>query len=252
MLALRTYFRHARAAMLALLLIILAAAPARVDTPDVDLLLVLAADVSRSIDDVKFKLQREGYAAAIADPLIVKAMQSAGPNRRIGLVFIEWAGLGETKVIIDWTSLGSQAEAKAFADQVLAAPRPFYGRTSIAGAIDVAMEKLKSSPYKSDRHIIDISGDGTNNAGREVTEARDQAVAANVVINGIVILSAVPLPFNPAHTHPMGGLLNYDQTNVIGGPGSFAIQAESFQTFGQALRAKLIKEIAAHAAPPRG
>ena len=118
-------------------------------------------------------------------------MQSAGPKRRIGLIFIEWAGAGETKVIVNWTSIGNQAEAKTFADGVMAAPRPFYGRTSIAGAIEVGMEQLRTSPLKSDRRVIDISGDGTNNAGRDVTEARDTATNAGVVINGIVIFESV-------------------------------------------------------------
>lgn len=228
----------------AALILILVPSATRADTQEVDLLLVLAADVSRSIDDAKFKLQRDGYASAIADPAIVRAMQSAGPKRRIGLIFIEWAGVGETKIVVDWTSIGSEAEAKTFADAVLAAPRPFYGRTSIAGAIDVGMEQLRASPLKSDRRIIDISGDGTNNSGRDITAARDTATAAGITVNGIVILSAVPLPFNPAHTHPPGGLLAYYQNNVIGGPGSFAIAADGFETFGQALRSKLIKEIA--------
>ena len=219
---------------------------------DVDLLLVLAADVSRSIDDAKFKLQRDGYAAAIADPAIVKVMQMAGPKRRIGLIFIEWAGVGETKVVVDWGSIGSQAEATKFADASAAAPRPFYGRTAIAGAIDVGVEMLRSSPYKSERRLIDISGDGTNNSGRDIGEARDGAVAQGIIINGIVILSAVPLPFNPQHTHPPGGLLAYYQNNVIGGVGSFAVAAEGFETFGQALRTKLVKEISALAGGGRG
>ena len=179
-------------------------------------------------------------------------MQSAGPKRRIGLIFIEWAGVGETKIIVDWTSIGSEAEARTFADAIAAAPRPFYGRTSIAGAIDVGMEQLQSSPLKSDRRIIDISGDGTNNSGRDIAAARDAATARGVTINGIVILSAVPLPFNPSHTHPPGGLLAYYQNNVIGGPASFAIATDSFETFGQALRSKLIKEIAGAIAGNRG
>ena len=133
MLAFRAWF--CRTCVCAVAIFVLAAPPSviRADTQDVDLLLVLAADVSRSIDDTKFKLQREGYAAAITDPVIVKAMQSAGPKRRIGLMFIEWAGAGETKIIVDWASIGSPEEAKTFADVVLASPRPFYGRTSIAG-----------------------------------------------------------------------------------------------------------------------
>jgi hypothetical protein len=218
---------------------------------DVDLLLVLAADVSRSIDDAKFKLQRDGYAAALTDPAIVRAM-SAGPHKKIAAVFIEWAGVGETKVVVEWTSIGSAQDARVFAERLLATPRPFYGRTSIAGAIEIGLAQLVASPFKADRKIIDISGDGTNNAGRDVTDARDQANAAGVVVNGVVILSAVPLPFNPAHTHPPGGLLAYYEKNVIGGPGSFAIAAESFETFGQSMRTKLIKEIAAVPTMPPG
>lgn len=246
----RWWYQACISAVIAMLMLL--SAPIAHAEEDVDLLLVLAADVSRSIDDAKFKLQRDGYAAAIADPAIVKAMQTAGPKRRIGLIFIEWAGVGETKVIVDWSSIGSQAEATRFADTIAAAPRPFYGRTSIAGAIDVAMEQLRASPFKSDRRLIDISGDGTNNSGRDIGEARDQAVGQGIVINGIVILSAVPLPFNPAHTHPPGGLLAYYQNNVIGGVGSFAVAAEGFETFGQALRSKLIKEISALASGARG
>ena len=239
-------------AMAALALTTGSARAQQANANDVDLLLVLAADVSRSIDEIKFKLQRDGYAAALTDPAIVRAMQSVGPKKRIALLFVEWAGAGESKVVVDWTSVGSAEDARAFADRLLATPRPFYGRTSIAGAIDVGLAQLASSPFKSDRKIIDISGDGTNNAGREVKEARDEAVAAGVVINGVVILSKVPLPFNPAHTHPMGGLLAYYENNVIGGPGSFALQAENFETFGLAMRTKLIKEIAGINALPPG
>ena len=253
MLAIRSFF-HGLTVSLAIALAAqtYVATSARADTQEVDLLLVLAADVSRSIDDVKFKLQRDGYAAAISDPVIVRAMQSAGPHRRIALLFIEWAGVGETKVVVDWTSIGSEADAKVFADAVSAAPRPFYGRTSIAGAIDVSMEQLQASPFKSERRIIDISGDGTNNSGRDIGAARDAATAQGITINGIVILSAVPLPFNPSHTHPPGGLLAYYQNNVIGGPGSFAVAADSFEVFGQALRSKLVKEIAGFSLSPRG
>jgi Protein of unknown function (DUF1194) len=244
-----------RACLASLAILAMAAGTARAQQTaanDVDLLLVLAADVSRSIDEVKFKLQRDGYAAALTDPAIVRAMQSAGPKKRIAMIFIEWAGAGEAKVMVDWTSVGSAEEARAFADRLLASPRPYYGRTAIGGAIEISLAQLAASPFKSDRKVIDISGDGTNNAGRDVSEARDEATAAGAVINGVVILSKVPLPFNPAHTHPMGGLLAYYEKNVIGGPGSFALAAENFETFGQALRTKLIKEIAAAASVPPG
>lgn len=226
---------------LSLALTSMAAIPAVAE--DVDLLLVMAADVSRSIDEAKFKLQRDGYVAAITDPGVMKVIQAAGPKHRIGMIFIEWAGMGETKIVADWASVGNLDEAQRFAAQIAAAPRSFYGRTCIACAIDESLSVIRTSPLKADRRIIDISGDGTNNAGRDIGAARDGAVELGVTVNGIVILSAVPLPFNPQHTHPPGGLLAYYQSNVIGGPGSFAIAAEGFETFGQALRAKLVREI---------
>jgi hypothetical protein len=217
----------------------------------VDVLLVLAADVSRSVDDRKFRLQRDGYAAAIADPRVVRAM-AGGPMGRIGLCFVEWAGDGDQTVVMDWTSVGTAEEAEAFAKRVRDAPRAFMGRTSISAAIDYALGQLARSPFQSDRRVIDVSGDGTNNAGRPVTEARDSAVAQGVTINGLVILSEVPLPTNPMHTHPPGGLTSYYEKNVVGGPGAFVVEAENFEAFGQSLISKLIKEIAEASPRPRG
>ena len=114
-----------------------------------------------------------------------------------------------------------------------------------AAGIDFALAHLGKSPFGADRRVIDISGDGTHNSGRSVNDARDEAIEKGVTINAIAILSAVPLPFNPTHTHPPGGLRKYFEDNVIGGPGAFALEAESFQAFGQAIVQKLIKEIAA-------
>ena len=109
---------------------------------------------------------------------------------------------------------------------------------------------LARSPFQSDRRVIDVSGDGTNNSGRDVTAARDEAIAKGVTINGLVILSEVPLPTNPSHTHPPGGLTAYYENNVIGGPGAFVLEAENFEAFGQLIISKLIKEIAELGAPP--
>jgi hypothetical protein len=201
------------------------------DDEQTDLLLVLAADVSRSVDEKKFKLQREGYAAAIVDPRVVRAM-TAGATGRIALCFLEWASDGEQIVIIDWTPVGSEAEAQAVSRRIREAPRAFMGRTSISAAIDYSMGVLARSPFVGTRRIIDVSGDGTNNSGRPVTAARDAAVAQGVTINGLVILSDVPLPTNPMHTHPPGGLTAYYENNVIGGPGAFVVEAESFEAFG--------------------
>jgi len=229
----------------------LVARPALAEEGTVDLLLVLAADVSRSVDEKKFKLQRDGYAAAIADPRVVRAM-TAGPAGRIALCFIEWASNGEQTVVIDWIAVAGDGDAKGISARVREAPRSFMGRTSISAAIDYSMAHLARSPFQAPRRVIDVSGDGTNNSGRPVTQARDEAIAAGVTINGLVILSEVPLPTNPQHTHPPGGLTAYYENNVIGGPGAFVLEAENFESFGQLMISKLIKEIAAVPARRRG
>ena len=215
---------------------------------DVDLLLVLAADVSRSIDAAKFQLQREGYAAAISDPRVLDTIQS-GHSGRIGLTFVEWSGVGAQHVVIDWTAVGDAAAAKDFGDRLIEAPRSFADRTSISGAIEFAMSQLAQAPFNSIRRTIDISGDGTNNAGRDVSALRDDAVAKGVTINGLVILSDNPMSWNPDHTNPPGGLDNYYRNNVVGGPGAFVMVAKNFNSFGQAIITKMIAEVAQARAP---
>jgi hypothetical protein len=210
---------------------------------DVDLLLVLAADVSRSIDAAKFQLQREGYAAAISDPGVLDMIRS-GKNGRIGLTFVEWSGVGAQHVVIDWTTVGDAASAKDFGDRLIEAPRSFADRTSISGAIEFAMGQFVQAPFESVRRTIDISGDGTNNAGRDVGALRDEAVAKGITINGLVILSDNPMSWNPDHTNPPGGLDNYYRNNVIGGPGAFVMVAQNFNSFGQAIINKMIAEVA--------
>ena len=209
----------------------------------VDLLLVLAADVSRSVDNSKFQLQRDGYAAAISDPRVLDAIRS-GRTGRIGVTFVEWSGAASQQVVIDWTSIGGAEDAKGFGDRLLEAPRSFADRTSISGAIEFSMGQLAKAPFDSERRTIDISGDGTNNAGRDVTLARDEALAQGVTINGLVIFSETPLPWNPDHTNPAGGLDNYYRSHVVGGTGAFVMVAESFASFGRAIIKKLIAEIA--------
>ncbi|HUC51369.1 MAG TPA: DUF1194 domain-containing protein [Xanthobacteraceae bacterium] len=224
----------------------IAVTPARAD--DVDLLLILAADVSRSIDATKFQLQRDGYAAAISDPRVLETIKS-GRLGRIGLTFVEWSGIGAQHVVIDWTAVGDGASAKDFGDRLLEAPRSFADRTSISGAIEFAMDQFAHTPFEAARRIVDISGDGTNNAGRDVTSARDEAVAQGVTINGLVILSENPMSWNPDHTNPPGGLDNYYRNNVIGGPGAFVMVAKDFNSFGQAMIGKLIAEVAENRLP---
>ena len=209
----------------------------------VDLLLVLAADVSRSVNQAKFQLQREGYATAIADKRVLEAITS-GRHRRIAICFVEWSGVGSQKLVIDWTIIDGPDSARKFGDQLLELQRSFAERTSISAGIDFSMQMLARAPFESARQTIDVSGDGTNNSGRDVRLARDDAIAKGVTINGLVILSERPMPWNPEHTNPPGGLPNYFRDNVIGGPGAFVIVAENFDSFGQAIIKKLIAEIA--------
>jgi len=229
------------AIVLAFVSTLFAASPAR--TEPVDLLLVLAADVSRSVDSQKFQLQREGYAAALADPRVIDAIQS-GRRGRIGVLFLEWSGFGNQKVVIDWTVVDGPKAAQAFGDRLLESPRSFADRTSISGGIDAAVAQLARAPFEAQRRTIDVSGDGTNNAGRDVGLARDEALALGISINGLVILSETPLPWNPEHTNPPGGLTKYYRDNVIGGPGSFVLEAKDFNSFGEAIVKKMIAEIA--------
>jgi hypothetical protein len=208
----------------------------------VDLLLVLAADVSRSVDERKFQLQRQGYVAALADRRVLDAIRS-GPNRRIAVTFVEWSGEGNERVVINWTAIGDDATAKRFGDQLLEAPRSFSDRTSISGGIDFAMAQFALAPFQAAHRTIDVSGDGTNNAGRDVTAARDEAVGKGLTINGLPILSDNPMPWNPVHTNPPGGLEKYYRNNVIGGPNAFVMVARNFDSFGKAIVNKLIAEV---------
>src|ERR687888_2527027 len=229
--------------MLAPVALVLALLSSALATEPVDLLLVLASDVSRSVDHPKFLLQREGYAAAISDPHVLDAIKS-GPHQRIALCFVEWSGFGAQKLVIDWTIVDGQDAARKFGDQLLELPRSLADRTSISGGIEFAAAQLERAPFESARRTIDVSGDGTNNAGRDVKLARDEVVAKGVVINGLVILSERPVPWNAEHTNPPGGLEKYYQDNVIGGPGAFVLAAENFNSFGRAIIKKLIAEIA--------
>src|SRR5258705_12346120 len=210
----------------------------------VDLLLALASDVSRSVDHPKFLLQREGYAAAISDPVVMEAIKS-GPHERIAVCFVEWSGFGAEKLVIDWTMIDRPGAARKFGDQLLELPRAFADRTSISGGIEFAATHMERAPFEGSRRTIDVSGDGTNNAGRDVKLARDETIAKGIVINGLVILSDRPVPWNAEHTNPPGGLEKYYQDNVIGGPGAFVLVAENFNSFGRAIIKKLIAEIAA-------
>src|SRR3984893_2563240 len=139
----------------------------------VDLLLVLAADISRSVDEVKFQLQRSGYAAAFSDSRVIEAIRS-GPNRRIAVTLVEWSGPLSQKIVIDWMVISDDKTARLFGDHIVEASRAFADSTSISAGIDFAMTQLDRAAYQTSRRAIDVSGDGDNNSGRDVTAARDE------------------------------------------------------------------------------
>jgi hypothetical protein len=205
----------------------------------VDLLLVLAADVSYSIAGQQFKLQREGYAQAITSPRVIRVIQS-GAIGRIAICFIEWSGEIFQTVVANWTLIGDVEDARKFAGKIIEAPRSSAENTSISTAILFATAQIARAPFRSERQVIDLSGDGDNNSGRSVTSARDEAVAKGITINGLTILNNDMRE----HTNPPGGLENYYRRNVIGGPDAFVMVAEDFEAFGSALVRKLATEIA--------
>jgi hypothetical protein len=211
----------------------------------IDVRIVLAADVSRSIDADEFTLQQRGYANAISDPRVIDAIL-AGRHGAIAVSFVEWAGTDEQRTIIDWKVIASADDARAFADALANAPRAFLGRTAIGSAIDYSAGVLAESGYDADRSVIDVSGDGTSNQGRMVTEARDAAVGAGVTINGLSIFNRTAAAMGgylALHTNPPGGIDKYYRDYVIGGLGAFVIRIDNFTSFEQAMIQKLITEI---------
>jgi hypothetical protein len=224
------------------------ATPSRADD-GVDVAIVLAADVSRSINDEEFGLQRQGYAAAITSAQLMEAIHT-GAHGAIALCFMEWAGEAEQKVVVEWTAIRSPPDAEKFSAALLGAPRSFIGRTAIGTAIDFSMGVLGESGIAADRRVIDVSGDGTSNQGRLVIEARDIALRAGVVINGLAIFNrraAEMGGYLALHTNPPGGLAKYYHDNVVGGLGSFVLPIDNFNSFGEAMIRKLVSEVASAA-----
>lgn len=202
--------------------------------PKTNILLVLAVDASGSVNQKRFELQRKGYADAFRNLRVLDAIRG-GSTGSIAVTMVQWTGPGMQVLAVPWVLVKDTASANAFADTVEAAPRQLFGGgTSISGAIDHAMLLFPTAPYRGLKRVIDISGDGSNNRGRDVREARDEAVRAGVVINGLPIVS---LEF---------GLDKYYFDHVIGGPGAFIVPADSYENFAQAVLRKLILEIASN------
>ncbi len=183
--------------------------------------------------------ERQGYAKSISSLPVINAVRS-GLLGQVAVCFIEWSGPTWQTVVVDWTLLNNANAARRFSDKIIQAPRPFSERTSISGAIDFAAAQIRHAPFHSERQVIDVSGDGDNNAGRGVTSARDEAIANAITINGLVISNSGP----GDHVHPSGGIKSYYERNVIGGPGAFVMAATDFESFGSVLMRKLVTEIA--------
>ncbi len=210
----------------------------------VDMTLVLVSDVSRSVDDSEFRLEKAGYAAAFNDPRVLAAIRG-GAIGAIAVAYVEFAGSYEVNTVLDWHVVRDASSARQFTDELDAAPRSFWGRTSISAGIDRAMQLLAENRFEAQRRVIDVAGDGTNNAGRDVSAARDDAITAGVTVNGLAIINEHPVSYTYAHVQPPGGLTEWYRQNVIGGPGSFVLEMRDFATFGEAMTRKLINEIAA-------
>ncbi len=215
---------------------------ARVDKARVDLELIMAVDISLSMDYDELKLQRSGYAAAFRDPELQRVIGS-GPTQRIAVAYFEWAGRSVQKLIVDWTIIDSPAAANAFSDRLERAPISRERMTSISAAMDFAGQLFDASPYRGARRVLDVSGDGPNNNGRPVTAARDALLAKGIAINGLpIVLKSGGTVFDIAD------LDIYYIDCVIGGPAAFSVPVRSEDEFKPGIRRKLLLEIAD--APP--
>ena len=227
-----------RKALLGLLTWILAIGPAAA-IERVDLELLLAIDVSGSVDADEGKLQREGYIAALRDPEVLKAIRS-GIEGKIAIAYFEWAGPETKRLLLDWTVIEDEATANAAAAKLATFPIRSAMSTSISGAIEFAMP-MYGRAFEGTRRVLDISGDGPNNAGTLITVPRDIALSRGITINGVPIINNRP---NVTGFPQLRDLDLYFQHCVIGGPGAFLVAAEGFESFAEAIKRKMIIEIA--------
>jgi Protein of unknown function (DUF1194) len=207
--------------------------------PVVDVELVLAVDVSYSMDMDELAVQREGYAQAIVSKEFLQALKAL-PNGKVAITYFEWAASNDQKIIIPWRVIDGPETADAVADEILKTPIRRASRTSISGAIYFAMPLFESNPYPGLRRVIDISGDGANNNGAPVTPARDEAVSKGIVINGLPIMVKDP----SYSTMDIENLDWYYEDCVIGGPGAFVVSIKDREKFKEAIRTKLLLEVA--------
>jgi hypothetical protein len=209
------------------------------DAQSVDVELILAVDVSYSMDMDELAIQREGYAQAIQSKEFLQALK-VGPNGRIAVTYFEWAASTDQKIIIPWRLIDGPETADAVAAEIMKTPIRRASRTSISGAIGFAIPLFEENPYHGIRRVIDISGDGPNNNGGPVTVARDAALEKGIVINGLPIMVKEP----SYSTMDIDNLDYYYEDCVVGGPGSFVIAIKDREKFKEAIRTKLLMEVA--------
>lgn len=231
----------ARLAEIASLIFILmfACNASRADITEVDVELVLMVDVSRSMTANELEIQRRGYAEALKSPEVIRAM-TTGMIGRVAITYVEWSGSFSQRVIVDWTLVESGEDAVAIADKLTAEFNSALRRTSISGAIDYGVRALEENAFVANRRVIDVSGDGPNNQGRPVTEARDEAVRQGIVINGLPLMTREGM----GSTFQLEDLDVYYRKCVIGGPGAFVVPVRSWSEFPAAVRQKLVWELA--------
>lgn len=232
---------------LIVLLLVLLAPPGAVAQMPVDLELVLAVDISLSMDMEEQRLQRDGYIAAFRDPEIQRVIRS-GRHGRIAVTYMEWAGPASQHVVIPWMLIDSAQTSEKFADELERTQISRARLTSISAALEFSGRLLKENTFKGERQVIDVSGDGPNNSGRPIVPIRDELLAQGVIINGLPIL----LHDNrPSGFFDISQLDVYYENCVIGGQGAFVIPIRTKSEFGTAIRRKLLLEISGLALEPR-
>jgi Protein of unknown function (DUF1194). len=231
-------------AALACLLMLPAGALAQTGQQEVDVALVIAVDISYSMDEDEQRLQRKGYVEALRSTPVLDAI-ARGPVGRIAATYVEWAGSNSQDVIVPWQIIEGPESADAFVERIAAAPIRRAYRTSISGAIDFSAGLFDKSGVTAMRQVIDISGDGPNNQGRPVTDARDEAIARNITINGL------PLLYKRSSYMDIADLDIYYRDCVIGGLGAFMMPVREIEQFPDTIRKKLVMEIAGIGKPPQ-
>ncbi len=206
----------------------------------VDVELVLAVDVSLSMSPMELEIQRRGYAAALTDRQVLDAIASGG-HGKVAITYFEWAGSTSQHVIVPWSVIASPQDAARVAEQLTAAPSNSARRTSISSAIDFGVDLFAETNFRGMKRVIDISGDGPNNQGPAVSQSRDAAVAQGIVINGLPLMTNGGF----ASSFNIDDLDRYYTDCVIGGPGAFVIPVNEWEQFPEAVRRKLVLELAA-------